>query len=250
MLDVRALLKGLGFSDKEIAVYLAVLSDGPAPVRKIAMQADINRGTTYDILRSLLTQGLVSYYHQEKKQYFVAENPERLLAVIESKVEDLERAKKEVKAAIPELSSMFAKAGEKPVVKYYEGLVGVRRVLEDVLETVGAETDRSYTVYSTNTIRDVLYTAYPTFTKKRIAEKISVRVISVGAGGEEAPLAERRWLSKEEGAPTYIIMYAGKIAFISVSKTSEPRGVILEDQGTFLTQEVLFEHLWQKLETK
>lgn len=249
MQDVKLLLKSLGYSDKEIAVYLTVLSTGPAPVRKIATAAEVNRGTTYDILRSLLEQGLISYYHQEKKQYFVAENPDRLLAVIDTKTENLQQAKKEVSDALPELSSLFAQAGEKPVVKYYEGLVGVRRILEDVLETVGHLSEKKYIVYSSTTIRDVLYKAYPEYTKHRIAEKISVRAIAIGSGGEEAPLSSRRWLTKEEGAPTYMIVYGGKTAFISVSKAGEPRGVILEDHATSETQTLLFEQLWKRLES-
>ena len=250
MKDVKSLLKSLGYSDKEVAVYLAVLAEGPAPVRGVAVAANVNRGTTYDILRSLMQQGLVSYYHQEKKQYFVSENPERLLAVIDSKMEDLGRAKEEVNEVLPELSSLFSRAGEKPVVKYYEGLIGVRRILEDVLETVAEKGDRSYAVYSAANIREMLYRAFPDFTQRRIAAKISVRVIAIGSGGEETALSERRWLTKEGGVPTYTLLYRGKLAFISLSAHGDARGVILEDHGTFLTQQRLFESLWKNLGTR
>jgi len=247
MKDVKALLKSLGYSDKEVAVYLAVLSAGPAPVRKVAIAADVNRGTTYDILKSLMEQGLVSYYHQEKKQYFVAESPERLLAVIDTKVEGLSAAKKEVSDVLPVLRSIFSKAGEKPVVKYYEGETGVRRVLEDVLETVAADKSHSYAVYSSADIREVLHKAFPDFTKRRISGKISVRVISIGSGGEEAPLSERRLLTEKSEAPTYMLIYGGKTAMISVGADLEPRGVLLEDPGTSATQMVIFDQLWERL---
>lgn len=249
MKDVKLLLQSLGYSDKEIAVYLAVLSHGPAPVRKIASAAEVNRGTSYDILRSLMEQGLVSYYHQEKKQYFVAENPERLLAVIDGRAEHLLAAKKEIVEALPQLSSMFSRAGEKPVVRYYEGLIGIRRILEDVLETVAARHERSYVVYSSANIREVLYRAFPDYTKRRIAEKISVRVIAIDSGGEEAPLSERRWLRHAQGAPNYILIYGTKTAFISIGANGEPRGVLVEDVGTSATQQILFESLWGHLRT-
>ena len=43
----------LGLSAKETAVYTALLSLGPASVRKVGETAGINRGTTYDALRIL-----------------------------------------------------------------------------------------------------------------------------------------------------------------------------------------------------
>lgn len=63
----------LGLHEKEISVLLALMSLGPSPVRAIADKARVNRGTTYDILKSLITHALVSYYHQysqsSKKQF-------------------------------------------------------------------------------------------------------------------------------------------------------------------------------------
>ena len=246
MKDIRALMKGLGYSDKEIAVYLAVLSSGPAPVRKIGLVASINRGTTYDLLKSLMEDGLVSYYHEEKKQYFVAEDPERLLTAIDAKIERLAETKSEMSEILPQLKSIFARAGEKPVVKYYEGLSGVKRVLSDVLES---SVGKSYAVYSSANIREILYRAFPDFTNRRIKAKIAVRAISIGHGGEEAPLSERRWLTGENKAPTYMLIYPGKVAMISVGANNEPRGVILEDAGTFATQMLLFENLWSRLKS-
>ncbi len=252
MANANQILEKLGFSDKEVAVYKAVLAVGPAPVRKIALQAAVNRGTTYDILKALMEQGLVSYYHQEKKQYFVAEHPERLLAVLENKTAALQAAKSEVTDVIPELAGLLSRASEKPVVKYYEGDKGVRTVLQDVLATMAElpDSQRSYVVYSSADIREHLYRAFPEFTKRRIADRISVRVIALGSGGEEAALSERRWLSTKDGAPTYLLIYAQKTAIISVSAAGEPRGVILEDSGTSQTQRIIFDSLWKQASTQ
>lgn len=250
MANANQILEKLGFSDKEVAVYRAVLAAGPAPVRTIALQAAVNRGTTYDILKSLMEQGLVSYYHQEKKQYFVAEHPEKLLLVLENKTAALQAAKAQVVDVIPELAGLLSRAGEKPVVKYYEGDKGVRTVLQDVLSTMTAlsESDRAYVVYSSADIRAHLYRAFPEFTKQRISHRIAVRVIALGTGGEEAALSERRWLmSTKDGAPTYLLIYAKKTALVSVSEAGEPRGVIIEDSGTSETQRIIFDSLWKQL---
>ncbi len=249
MADPAVLLKKLGFSDKEVAVYRAVLQHGPAPVRKLAIASAVNRGTTYDILRSLMDQGLVSYYHQEKKQYFVAEHPEKLLTMIDVKSAALAAAKDEVRAALPELAGLLARASEKPVVKYYEGDRGVRTILADVLTTMAAEPEarRAYAVFSAADIRSHLYRAVPHFTKDRVAAGIRVRVIAIGDGGGADALSERRWLTRTGGTPSYVLVYAGKTALISVGASGEPRGVIIEDHGMSDTERVIFDSLWERL---
>ncbi len=67
-MDVVQILKKLGFDEKDIRLYLILLSLGPSPVRKVAQATGINRGTAYDILKQLVKQGLVVYYHKEKNQ--------------------------------------------------------------------------------------------------------------------------------------------------------------------------------------
>src|SRR3989344_608458 len=104
-------LKQLGFSDKEVVVYLACLRLGPSPVRRIAQEAGINRGTTHDILRAFINSGLVSYYHQEKKQYFIAEDPGKLTDVVRRREEELTALRQTLADAVPQLRSMHNTAG-------------------------------------------------------------------------------------------------------------------------------------------
>src|SRR3989338_8596156 len=100
---VRQTLQSLGLSPKEIDVYLACLKLGPSPVRKIAVVAGINRGTTYDVLKGLVEAGLVSYYHQDKHQYFIAEDPAKLREVVGARARELEATKAQIEEVIPQL---------------------------------------------------------------------------------------------------------------------------------------------------
>lgn len=241
------ILGKIGLSEKEIKIYLACLKLGPASVRRIAEDAEINRGTAYDILRGLINLGLVSYYHQDKKQYFIAEDPKKLKDTIKQRQQQLEETNEEIDKVIPELRSIFNKAGTKPVVKYYEGYSGIKLILEDVIGTVKDISEKEYYVYSSSTIKEYLYNTYPNFSKDRIAAKIKVKVISIGSGGETRGLDERKWLTKKESAPTYILIYAGKVAMISVDTNDSPIGVMIEDNNIFLTQKMTFEFIWEKL---
>lgn len=240
-----------GLNEKEVNVYLTLVSIGPSPVREISKRAGVNRGTTYDILKGLIDQGLVVYYkkyHQEdKRQYFVAEPPQRLLDLIENKKRGLETLKAQMNKSIPELESLYEKSS-KPVVKYYEGSSGIKTILEDVLNTVSLSDEKNYYVYSSADIRHYLYKAFPDFTKKRIAGEISVQAISIGEGGETSGLDERRWLSREKSSPSYVLIYKGKLALITLDAVSQPVGVIIEDMGLYKTQELVFKQIWESLD--
>lgn len=237
----------MGLSEKEADVYLAVLSGGPDSVRSIARKAGINRGTAYDILKSLVEQGAVGYYNKEKKQYFMAEPPEKLLNVLRQKIEALENLGTSISTALPSLRSLYDGGGRKPTTKLYEGASGIRTVLEDVLETCASLESPAYAAYSAADLRGTLYDSFPSFTKERIRRKIFVRVIALGGGGQEAELAERKWLTREEGAPSYTLIYGSKVAAITLSPEGKPQAVLIEDDAVAATQRIIFEHLWKSL---
>ena len=61
MITKEEALKGLNLSDKEINVYLSLLMLGQSSVNNIAKKANLNRISTYDLLKALLERGFVSY---------------------------------------------------------------------------------------------------------------------------------------------------------------------------------------------
>ncbi len=245
--DAKKTLETLGLSPKATDVYLACLKLGPSPVRKIAVVAGINRGTTYDILKVLIEFGLVSYVHKEKHQYFVGESPEKLRDLVEARARELDTTRQTLEVAIPELKSMHDNASGKPVARYYEGFSGVRHILEDVIETTAAASEKEYVVYSSAGIRSYLYKLYPKFTDDRIRAGIKVRVIAIGAGGETRGLDERKWLPTQESSPTYQLIYPGKLALITVDASDVPLGVTIEDNHLANVQRLIFDSLWQRL---
>jgi len=249
-MDKTSVLSQLGFSEKEISVYLALLSLGPSPIRKIGERANVNRGTTHDALKNLQKEGLVSYYHKEKHQYFVAEDPVSLQSLVKRKKLELEETREGIETIIPELKSLFSGNESKPVVKYYEDDIGIRTILEDVLNQTEHTKEKEYRVYSSANIRPYLYKKYQKFTEDRIKRNIFVRAIAIGDGGKESGNDERRWLKSEGEAPTYTLIYAGKVAMISVNKKNTPHGVIIEDQNLSETQKLIFDALWDKLKRK
>ncbi|MDP2736458.1 MAG: helix-turn-helix domain-containing protein [bacterium] len=241
------IFKKLGLGDKEMAVYLALLEHGASSVRNLATLTNLNRGTTYDILKKLQDVGLVSFFHKNTKQNFVAEDPERILKLLSDREEDLKKAEEKIKNLIPELKSLQEKGGGKPTTKFYEGRTGVKFILDDVLSSMKNQTDKNYYVYSAAGVREDVYGAYPDFNKKRIKNNVKANTISMSPGGGTYGLDDRKWLKvekKSEGNMTYILIYADKCAFISRDSHGSPVGVIIENKMIYETQKILFLQMW------
>jgi HTH-type transcriptional regulator, sugar sensing transcriptional regulator len=246
-MEIQHILNQLGFNDKETRVYLTLLSGGPSSVRKLAADTGANRGTVYDALKLLQRHGLVGIYQKHKKQFFLAEDPQKLIEVVEHRERSISALRRQLAELLPEIRSVYAFGGTKPVVKYYEGPKGVNIILRDVLQTMSDRSDKTYCVYSSLSLREHLYKSYPHFTQERIARNLRVKVIAMGAGGEDQPLAERRWLSRDEGAPTYSIIYGSKVAFFSIGGNDNLLGVLIEDPSVAETERIIFDRVWEAL---
>ncbi len=249
MKNLEKIFEQTGLSEKEATLYLTLLELGPTAIRKIADKAGINRGTTYEILRKLQKMGLVSYFHQGKNQHFVAEEPKAILNLFDKKKEEMKKAEADLPKAIAHLASLSKKLGGKAVIKFYEDYVGVRSILEDVLNSTKNLPKKEYVAYSSSSIRPILYNkeGFPNFTEERVKRKIFVRTIASGSGGTTYGHDERRWLSKRETAPVYKLIYNGKVAMISVGENHIPHGLIIKDPGIYKTELLIFNALWNYL---
>jgi sugar-specific transcriptional regulator TrmB len=103
---LNELLSKLGFSEKEIQVYLTILENGkilPAAISKIT---NIKRPTVYVIGNELVKKGVVTQDLEEAGGYFVALPPEHLNTIAEREEKKVIEKKKIIKDAIEELADI------------------------------------------------------------------------------------------------------------------------------------------------
>jgi len=239
----------LGLAEKDFSVYLELLRLGSAPLRKIAEACSLSRATAYDALKHLKSAGLVSYVDAKSHRYFVAEDPQKLRGLATRREVAIQEARQAIDKLLPDLRSVMGQAGHRPAVRYFEGESGVKEVLQDVLLTTSRIKSKTYRVYSSSGIRDLIFAAWPKYTARRKAVKVHVKAISVDAGGQIAGLDERKWLSRAEGgAPTYIFIYANKTAYVAADEKERLFCVVIDDQAIASTQQMIFDALWKSLE--
>lgn len=241
-------LRQLDLDERQVQIYHALLDLGPASIRDVAARAGINRGTTYETLKQLATKGIVSYFPKGRRRVFQAEDPERLLSLGESKQQALSQAmeqlRREVIPALKQRQADFSPGN----VRFYEGDDGVELVLRDILDQAGRNPERGYSVISTKVLRAQLYRPFPNFTRQRIQRGIRVRVLSIGEGGEEAELAERKWLPAGDNTDaSYIAIYPPKVAMITQARKDYPVVVVMDSAAIASTQQILFDTVWSLL---
>jgi len=173
--DIEKALLDTGFSEKEIAVYIALLSLGRGIVTKISRTASVSRTTTYDILDSLVKKELVQISGKEPKQEYVAESPEKLEEFLNREIEKRNDNLNKIKYVIPELFSIY-NTKETPKVKYYEGVDGLKKALEDTLSKENTE------ILASGGAEDMFEAVGERYSeeyfKKRVSKNIQIRGIA------------------------------------------------------------------------
>lgn len=107
---VNDLLTQLGFSDKEIAIYLAVLQQGKATPTNIAKITKINRTTVYSVAKELIDKGVITEDIGGATTYLVARPPQDLMNLAATQERKVQEQKKVIEKAIWELQTLDGNA--------------------------------------------------------------------------------------------------------------------------------------------
>ncbi|MBP6931750.1 MAG: helix-turn-helix domain-containing protein [Candidatus Pacebacteria bacterium] len=243
--DIKKSLLSIGFSEKEIEVYLALLELGKGTVTQIARKAGINRPTAYHVLASLELKKLVRTSGKEPKQEYTAESPENIEQILEEKISEYTSALKQAKEIIPELVSIHNKEN-RPKIKFYEGKDGLQKVYEDTLSS--SETILAYA--SVEDIQPTLPHYFPEYYKRRAKKGIPIRAIF-----PDSPEArERASLDKEEKRESVIVpdsfgfhpeinIYDNKVM---IASWREKLGIIIESAEIADAMKKIYELAWSE----
>jgi len=240
-------LELLGLKSKDLDVYLAVLKLGTAPLRRVAEVAGYNRGTSYDALKRLIEAGLISYVDAKPHRYFTAEDPQKLRGLATRREVAIQEARLQLDSLLPDFQALAGSATYRPAVRYYEGKDGVKDILKDVLKTTERTKNKTYRIYSSSKLRELIADAWPSFLKNRINLGVRVKAISIGPGGQTNGLDERKWLSKEKSSSAYIFIYGKKTAYISADEYNRLFGAIIDDENIASSQTMIFDALWKSI---
>lgn len=257
-MTIHALLTEIGLSNKEATVYMTLLRSGTQSTSYIAKRSNLNRGTAYVVLHTLLQKGLVVQITKRKIQYFTALDPMQLPTYIDRRERDLAHQKTQLQTMMGQLLAIKNPHTNQPKIQYYEGQEGARTVLEDTL-TAKTKILRSY--LSIADMADFLGQEYfQSYTSRRVTKGYTLHAIRTPEKDREALMHEaasaRYRTSRKERRevrhapdlltfPITLYIYDHKIALIS--SKNEGYAVLIESEELADMQQKLFSILWISL---
>lgn len=99
-------LQQLGFTQNEIAVFLAVQEGGKLSAADVSRLTKINRTTVYSVSKELVKKGVILEDLGGSTRYYTALSPDELRGLYKTQEEELKEKKAAIEKAILELQSM------------------------------------------------------------------------------------------------------------------------------------------------
>ncbi len=239
-------LISIGFTEKESAVYLALLELGKRTVTVIARNANLNRTTVYDILDSLAAKGLVSISGKEPLQEYVAESPDKILNLVKQDIEKKQATLKHAEGLVPQLKSIH-NVTDRPQVRFYEGTQGMEQVYEDTLTS--HETIRAYA--NVNEMHTALPHYFPKYYKRRTGKGINIRaIIPSNFAGKERVSKDKDEARESALVPENKVYFSPEINIydnkIMIASWKEKLGIIIESKEIAEAMKTIYELAWKE----
>lgn len=241
-MKIEKILEEIGIEGKKAEVYLACLELGGATAYLIAKKAGIKRPTAYDIINSLMHDGLVHKSIKGKVSYYSPTDPEMLLSKTKQRMHKIEEA-------MPLLQNLYNSPKSKPFIQYFEGKQGIREMYEDSLKSL--KKGDEILGYVAEGITQHLPEYTDDYVQRRIAKGIVFRGI-YKAAKEIVPYMKKNkqqlrvgCVLSEQDFPVdvEINIYANKVAVATYG--AEMFGMLIESYEYARSQKAIFELAWR-----
>lgn len=240
-MEIKEALSQFGLNDREIKVYLCLLSNPGLTAYNLSQKTGIIRQTAYEIIDSLISKGIVSHAVKSGVKYFEAANPSKFKRILEEKSKIMD-------SVLPMLEKMQNTNLAKPKVEMYEGVEGLKSIYADIIKTKPSELLEYGNAENFSNVLKLYF--IENYIAKRVDSRIKVRVIiekdkkteDISKSNKKL-LRESRYLQDLSQIKTLNYVYNNKVAIVTFSE--EPIGLIIENKDVASAQKVLFEILWR-----
>lgn len=234
----------LGFSEKEAAVYLALIQMGPSPASTLARITKLKRTSMYDILNALLGKNLVIAFKQGKYTYYAIDDLNKIyyeqkqkLSIAKTVIQHLKESKKNNRSV---------------AVNYYKGNEGYIEMYHDILAKEPSETLVWMNI-------DMFYSKIDRafeeeWTQERIRKNIGAKLLIQDSPAAREFQKKDKELKRESRLIPHslyfkssCIIYEDHVNFFD--PTGNMTGIRIHHQEFYLMQKQIFEMNWKLLES-
>lgn len=250
---IDGILHDLGLTSEEIEIYQSLLINGSQPASRLAKTTKVKRTYIYNVVDKLMKRGLVSQSKKYGALYFVPLSPDKLLGLVQKEKEKVERVEQTLESLLPILRSKYALSEDKPVVTYYEGIEGVKKVYLDTIK----KPEPILALVETTKLEPKIYEWLTTdYIKRRVKKNISVKsIVASGSNTKTYVGLNREEIRETKIIPSdkfpfqnEIIIYGNKVAIINHNKDSNKLlGIMIENSNIINTFRSWFNLTWSLL---
>lgn len=243
-MNIPEALAVLGLNDKQVAVYIALLQLGKGSAYSIADKAGIKRPTTYVILGELIDKGLAERVPRVRKQIYRPISPEQAFATAQEK---LSLAKEK----LPELLAMTKGADTKVNVLYFEGLKGIKQVMEYKRDEDKGKEMVGFYAKAENLPKE-LTEYFDEWNAKNKRRQITMR----GIVPDHTSLVSHRAKDKEIGRDMKVVpksQFSSEVAIdiseriVRIHDYKNLQGIAIENVDVAKTMREIFEMVWKRV---
>lgn len=247
MTSFTQLLTGAGLTQAQTDVYLFLLEHGPHKAAVLAKALQRPRGVAYKALDDLVALGIV----QKKDKagtvaQFHALHPSALEKLFADNASRAQRASREFASELPDLVSQFNLSSQKPGVMFYEGVMGVKKVINDNLKS----RTPIYTYADMEEVNKYIKDINADYAKKRDRLKLQKKVLLVDSPYTQERLAQYakrnidvRFVKDAHSFATIMEIYDNRVAYITLLPDTM-LGIIIHDPSIYAMHKILFESMW------
>ena len=231
----KPLLQSIGLTPDEATVYETLLIHGSQGAGGLVKRIkDIKRSLLYKVLERLVDKGLILQTRKQGKLEFSPQPPGTLVRLAEKQEEVARRSHEAIASSLPELKAKYNLSTEKPVIRFFEGVEGLKKMYEERLAAGNQET---YLIRSSRA--RVYYEAFGKWFTYYLARraKLGVKVHALTVDDEHAihdPKIDkarhtiRTWLRPQDyTAPIDISVQGDHVSLLSYGK--EMFGIVMEN---------------------
>ncbi len=248
-------LEQLGLSENEAKIYITLLSGGGMTASNASKRAQIKRPTAYLALENLKKAGLISENLDKKTKIFKAEPPEKLNKLTKKMRRKIIAAELKLEELLPQLKSLEKKILETPKISFYEGLAGLKSMLDDIMLT----REPWYMFGSTQNIvnymgaKEIDEMSEDSFQLRKLASRPKAHFIT-DRGILDIPhfkktvptyIREIKILPKTISTHSAFIIYENKLSIFSMGEY--PFGAVFESREAAELLKIFYNLLWQNL---
>ncbi len=238
MKEINEVLRRLGMGDKEMKVYLKLLTLKPTTLTPIARSVQLPITTLQAVLTRLVDFGVVNISKHRSRHVYEANDPSILKQLMEQKAT-------EAGSVIPFLKLLQGEGDSQSKIRIF-----YRERMNDIfLEALAAKQKIIYEIVAAKELQDILGERFH-FTKRRIEKKIFLKSLRVenreikkySRSTHTRELREAKFLPREITFHASILFWDNSIAFF----TSREEGLAFVVESRLMRQmmEQIFQLLW------